>query len=83
MEMLLIFFKMIIQNRSLIQTDERISIINIGLPVTELSQLSAMLTMLGTCQAVFSLTTDNDTILLSVKASENLNIDSKVKQGLE
>ncbi|WP_164511538.1 hypothetical protein [Levilactobacillus cerevisiae] len=83
MEMLLIFFKMIIQNKSLIQTDERISVINIGLPVTELPQLSAILTMLGTCQAVFSLTTDNDTILLSVKASENLNIDSKVKQGLE
>ncbi|WP_125581896.1 hypothetical protein [Levilactobacillus cerevisiae] len=81
--MLLIFFKMIIQNKSLIQTDERISVINIGLPVTELPQLSAILTMLGTCQAVFSLTTDNDTILLSVKASENLNIDSKVKQGLE
>ncbi|NLR09997.1 MULTISPECIES: hypothetical protein [Lactobacillaceae] len=83
MKILLFFFRMILQDETLVQTDAKLSFINVVFPATELTKLSSMLTMLGTNQTVFALRADNNTIFLSVKSSENPDIDSKMAPVFE
>ncbi|WP_407888863.1 hypothetical protein [Levilactobacillus sp. N40-8-2] len=74
---------MILQDEALIQTDEALTTINISFPTTELTKLSAMLTMLGTSQTVFALRADNGVIFLSVKSFDNPNINRKMAPASE
>lgn len=83
MKILFAFFRMILQDETLVQTNEELSVINVVFPAAELTKLSAMLTMLGSSQTVFTVRADNDTIFLCVRLSENPNINYQMASTSE